>query len=125
MAQKQISMGQKIVEEMLNHAPLGSQIEVDQHVATEDDVHTLHECHASVVRQIEPAEADVGTSRGMHLELIALPKKVLAAVCWGQIARAVVAVHGLFGMGKRTLVEIGGEKFDGPVFEQAVDFLQQ
>ena len=57
---------------MLNNPPLRGQIEVDQYIAAEDGVHTFHQLHTRIVRQVEPAEADVGTGRGMDLELIAL-----------------------------------------------------
>jgi hypothetical protein len=42
-------MGKKIVIEVLNDAPLGSQVEIDQHVAAEDDIDTLHEEHAGII----------------------------------------------------------------------------
>ena len=60
MAQKKISMRQKAVEEVLHDAPLGDLIEVDQHIAAEDSVDALYECHLGIVRQIEPGESDVG-----------------------------------------------------------------
>ena len=52
MAQKKISVRQKIIVEVLNDAPLGGQIKVNEHIAAEDDVDTLHESHARVVGKI-------------------------------------------------------------------------
>jgi hypothetical protein len=53
-------MRQQIVEKMLNHAPLRSQVEIDKHVAAKNYVHAFHERHAGVVGKIQAAEADVG-----------------------------------------------------------------
>ena len=46
-------MGEKIVIEVLNHAPLGHEIEINEDVAAEDHVEALHEGHASVVGEIQ------------------------------------------------------------------------
>jgi hypothetical protein len=124
-AQKKISVRQQVIEKMLNDPPLGVQIEVDQYVSTENRVHAFHERHSCIIREIQPAEADVRTSRSIHPELITLRKKILAPVGGSEISRTVAAVNCRFGIGKRTLVEIGGENFDGPVFEPAVDLVQQ
>src|ERR1700752_218636 len=100
-------MWEKIVVEVLNDASLRSQIKIDQHVAAKDDIHTLHERHAGIVGQIEPAEADVGAAHRIHLELLSLWNKVFLPIGGGEIARAVIAVDGGFGVGQRALVEIG------------------
>src|ERR1700693_1309124 len=90
MSQKQIPMRQKIVEEVLNNAPLGNKIEVDQHVAAEDDVDIVHQGHAGIVGQIEPAEGHVGAHHWIYPEPIAGWKKIFLLVNGRNIACAVV-----------------------------------
>src|ERR1035438_9839818 len=90
VSQKQISVRQKTVEEVLNDAPLGSKIEVDQHVATEDDIDIVHQAHAEIVGQIEPAEGYVGADHWIHAELIAEWKKIFPLVNGRNIACAVL-----------------------------------
>jgi hypothetical protein len=49
VTQEKVSMRQQIIKEVLNDATLGSQIEVDKHVAAKDDIYALHEGHARIV----------------------------------------------------------------------------
>src|SRR6266851_5074606 len=117
-------MRQQIVEEVLNDAALGSEIEIDQHVAAKDDIHALHECHARIVGEIEPGEADVGASQRIYLELVALRNKVSLPVSRREVAHTVVAVDAGFGMRERALIDIRGKNFNGPVFERTGRLLQ-
>src|SRR5262249_15621058 len=115
MPKEEISMRQKIVVEVLDHLFLGGQIEIDQDIAAEDDVHSLHESHAGIVRQIQPAETNAGANGLLNLQLISGCGKVLLTKMHWQIPRAVVAVDGVFGVCERALVQIGGKYFDRPV----------
>ncbi len=69
-AQEKISMGKKVVIEVLNHAAFGNQIEVNEHVAAEDDVKALHERHAGVIGEIQPTEGDTAANGGVDLQLL-------------------------------------------------------
>ena len=125
VAQEQISVGQKIVVEVLDHAPLGGQVEIDQNVAAEDNVETLHEGHAGVVGEIQAAEGDVRADRGLDLELFSGGSEIFLAVKRSQMASAVAAIDRVLGMSQRMLIEVGSEDLDGPVLEAALRFFQQ
>jgi hypothetical protein len=73
-------MRKKVVIEVLYDAPLRGKIKVDQHVATEDDVKAFHECHTSVVRQIETTEGDAIEHLRLDMELLAGGDEILLAV---------------------------------------------
>ncbi len=58
VAQKEITAGQQVGIEVLHHFPFRVQIEVDEHIAAEDQVHAFEECHLAVVAKIDPVETD-------------------------------------------------------------------
>src|SRR5271165_6470990 len=92
-AKKQISVRLKIVEKLLNNAPLGSQIEVDQHVATKNDIKILQKPHAGVVRQVESAESHASANHRIDTQLIAHGKKIFLLAEGRNIARALISVQ--------------------------------
>src|SRR6266571_543946 len=98
MTEEEISVREKIVVEVLNDAAFGNRIEVDQHVATEDDVKALHEGHAAIVGKIEATERDAVANRRLNLQLFPRRGEVLLAVIRRQIARAVRAIDRILGM---------------------------
>jgi hypothetical protein len=49
LPEKQVSMGEKVLVEVFNHAPFGSDIEINENIAAEDDIQAPHEGHLSVV----------------------------------------------------------------------------
>ena len=124
MSQEQISVGQKIVVEVLNHPPFGNQIEINEHVAAENDVEALHESHASVVGKIQTAEGDAAANRRLNLQLFCGRGEIFLAVIRSQIASAVGAVNRVLGVRQGAFVEIGGEDLDGPILETAVELLR-
>jgi hypothetical protein len=64
VAQEQISMRQKIAVEILDDAAFRSQIEVNQHIATENNVQAPHKRRLGTVRQIDPAKVREAARRG-------------------------------------------------------------
>src|ERR1700690_1464936 len=50
--QQQVPVGQQIGVEVLQHLLLGSGVKVDQHVAAQDQIQSLHEGHARAIEQI-------------------------------------------------------------------------
>ena len=109
---------------MLNHTPLGSQIEIDQHVAAEDNIEALHERHASVVGKIQAAEGYSAANRWLDLQLLLGGSEVFLAVIRSQIAGAITAVDCIPGVRQGTFIQVGGEDLDGPVLETAVHLLR-
>ena len=85
MAQEEISVRQKVVVEVLNHPPLGSQIEIDENVAAKDHVDALHEGHAAVVGEIQAAEGDAAANGGLNLQLLRGRSEVFLAVLRSQM----------------------------------------
>jgi hypothetical protein len=49
LPEKQVSMGEKVLVEVFNHAPFRGEVEVNENIAAEDHIHAPHECHLSVV----------------------------------------------------------------------------
>ena len=76
-------MRQKIVVEMLNHAPFRCQIEIDEHVAAKDDVQALHENHARVVRQVQAAEGNAIAHDLLDLQLFSTRAEIFLAIVRG------------------------------------------
>lgn len=125
MTEKQVTVRQQVVVVVLNHVAFGEDIEIDQDVTAEDDVHTFHEGHASVVEQVDPAEGNAGFHLIAHLELIFEGLEVFLAKVGRQVAGAVVAIDTLLAVGQGPFVKIGGQDLEGPVFHQVGSFLQQ
>jgi len=92
LPEKEVSVREKVFIEVLDHAPLGSDIEINENVAAEDQVHARHEGHASVVGEIEASEAHTLSRRQLQLQLVAHRDKVFLLVEWRDVASAVSAV---------------------------------
>ena len=125
MAQKQISMRQQVIEEVLDHSTLRGQIEVDENVAAKNGVHALHECHTRIIRQIKPAEAYAGADHRIHLQLVVPRQKVLFTISGRQITRAVAAINPGLRVSQRAFVKVGSENFGGPIFERAIRLFER
>ncbi len=71
MAQEEVAGGLETGEEMLDDLALGGEVEIDEHVAAEDEVHALHEDHLGVVAEIEAGEGDEGADFVLDLQRVA------------------------------------------------------
>src|SRR5271169_3757793 len=91
VAEEQISVGQEVVIEVLDHAAFGRQIEIDENVAAEDNVQVLHEGHARIVGQVQTVKGDAGAGGGLDLELFAHGGEIFLPVIRGQVPRAIGA----------------------------------
>src|SRR5882762_6974593 len=123
--EKEISMGQEIVIEVLDDPALGSGIEVDQDVATEDNVDPLHESHAAVVQKVQPLDRHPRARLGSDRKFAVFFHEVLFANLWGNVANGIFAVHASLGMRDRSFVQVGGLNIETPALEQTLRFLQQ
>jgi len=70
MSQKKVAPGQEIGMKMLNHTPLRSQVEVDQHIAAKNDVHPFLEQYLAVVTKVEAVKADLRLEQIVGLEFL-------------------------------------------------------
>src|SRR5262249_36537579 len=110
-------MLQKVVIEMLNHASFRQRVEIDQHVATQDEVHALHEQYDGIFQQVEPAEIDNRLQLRLHSELAPVEQEVLTTKNGLNIAGAVVVVDSRLGVRERAFIQVRGQNFGGPTVE--------
>lgn len=68
-AQEKIAAGIEIVEEVIHDTRLGCAVEIDEDIATENDVHALQEEYFRIFLKIETMEGDKLLDFGAHLEL--------------------------------------------------------
>src|SRR6266567_3708655 len=64
------------------------------------------------------------SAAGVDLQLLRRRGEIFLAVIWSQITGAIRAIDCILGVRQRALVEIGGENFNGPVFETTVSFFE-
>jgi hypothetical protein len=60
---------------MIDHLRLGSAVEVDQHIAAENQIHPFHENHFCVVLKIQAAESDQLLYLGQHLQFLFIHRR--------------------------------------------------
>jgi len=117
-------MRKKIVIKMLNHAPFRGEVEIDEYIAAEDDVQTLHENHAGVIGKVQAAKGYAVAHKLLDLQLIGRGREIFLTVIGGQVPCAIAAIDCVLCVGKRALVEIRGEDFNRPVLEFALRLFQ-
>ena len=57
-SQKRVASGEQIRIKMLNDTALGGQVEVDQHIAAENDVEPFLEQHPAVVTEVGRGQSE-------------------------------------------------------------------
>ena len=67
LAHKQVSVGKKTVEKVSDNSALGDEIEINQNIAAEDQIHARHRGHLRVITQIKSAKGYAIAYRGVHL----------------------------------------------------------
>ncbi len=74
MSQEEIASGKQVGIKMLDDAPLRGQIEVDQNIATKDDIDPFQENHLAVITEVDPVKTN------MRFEQIIDDKLVAASI---------------------------------------------
>src|ERR1700733_1825246 len=70
MAEEEIAGRLEAGKKVLNDATLGGDVEIDQDVAAEDEVHAFHEEHFAVVVEIETGEGDAAANFVVDAKLV-------------------------------------------------------
>src|ERR1700693_6610714 len=70
LSQEKVASGQKTRIEMMHDTALGGQVEVDQHIAAEDDIEPFLEQHLSVVTQVDAVKANLRLEQIVGLEFL-------------------------------------------------------
>src|SRR5581483_2350189 len=122
--QKHAAAGKKVFVKPPQDAPLRCGVEVDQHVAAEDEINVL-DGRGNVVEQVQAAEGDAGPDRLTDTQFLAHGLKVFLAVVTVDVAQAVLAVLTLPRGFECVLIDVGANDFEGPAFEQPRLLLQQ
>src|ERR1700680_4763221 len=79
--EKKITAKIKIGEKIVDHLRLRGGVKIDQHVAAENQIHTLHEKHLGVVLQVQTAERDQLLHLGAHFQFLLIDgRKVFSPV---------------------------------------------
>jgi hypothetical protein len=126
MPQKQVSAGQQIGEEMLHHSALRSQIEINQHIAAENNIDTLLENHLAVVTEIQTIKTDLRFEQVVSLQfLVAHVIEVFAAEYCIGIAQRILAVDACACRFQRIVIKVGGKDIEGPSCKQFGFFFQK
>ena len=100
---------------MADHARFRHAVKIDQHVAAEDQVHSLHEEHFGVVLEIEAIERDELLYFGAYLELSTIRRSEvfsLEVIC--RVPKGVVSVNPYLACLHGTVVQVRGYDFELP-----------
>src|ERR1039458_9331187 len=125
-SQEKVAAGQQIRIKMLHYATLRSQVEVDQHIAAENDVHPFLEQHLGVVTEVDAVKADLRFEQVVGLELlVANIFEVFPAQQVVGTAQGILSVNSGACRFQRIIVQIGGENLEGPTGKQLVFFFEQ
>jgi len=114
LAKKEVSMGKKAPIEVRNDPAFGHAVEIDQNVATEDEIHALHKCHVSVVRKIESPKSHTLAHRRVYLQFVAGWYEMLLLIMQRNVTSAVSPISRIAGSRQGMLVQVGGENFHVP-----------
>src|SRR3954451_16126281 len=117
MTKEQVTVLQQVRIKVLNHPLLRDSVEVNQNVATQDEVNALHEEHASILKQVEPGEGHCGLDLGFNAQFVSADQKIFAAKKRFDIPRAVVAIASCLGMRDGAFVQVGGKDFCCPTLQ--------
>src|ERR1700674_170869 len=120
-SQKRVASGEQIRIKMLNDTALGGQVEVDQHIAAEDEVEPFLEQHLTVVTQVHAVKANLRLEQIVELEFVVADIfKGFPAQPGAGIAEGVRSVNSGTGCFERIIVHIGGENLPRPTGEYLV-----
>src|SRR5580693_1492717 len=126
MAEKEITGRLKAGEKVLDDAALGGDVEIDEDIAAEDEIHALHEEHLAVVVEIEAGEVDAAAHFVVDAEFFVFGgREIFALVEIAGVAQGVAAVDAVPGGFDGAVVEIGGLDFEGPAFEEFFALFEQ
>jgi len=92
-------VGKQSARELLNHARLRGNVEINQHVTADNDVHRLHGRHLRIVEEVQPVEPDDRFQLRGDCEFVASTGKVFVQEIRLGIAETVLAIDS--GMGGR------------------------
>ena len=109
----------------MNHLLLRSQVEIDQHIAAENNVHTGHGRHGGILGKIQPGEPDLGFNFGHDLQLSAFEAEIFFAQRSFDIADAIFTIASRLSGGDRALIQIRGHHLERPPFQAGFALLQQ
>src|SRR5271165_2587976 len=125
-SQKEIAAEIEVAEKVLDYSLFRRAVEVDEHVAAEDDVDSLHEDNLGIVPQVQAAERD------QLLDLIADPEllvvhrhKILSFVIFRGKTQSIVPVDAGLGSLQGAIVEVRGQDLKLPAFEKTFALLKQ
>src|SRR5262249_1408711 len=111
---------------MIHHHRLRDAVEIDEDVATENDIDTSHEQHLCVVTQIETVEGDEILDLRSHLQVLLVDgSKVFAFEKLRRHGESIVAKYAGFGSFKRAVIQVGGLDIKCPSSEQAIGFFEK
>src|SRR5229473_5110462 len=124
-SEKEITAKIKVAEKMVDHLRLRGTVKIDQNIAAENQIHALHEKHLGVLLQVQPAECDQLFHLGEHLQSLLIEHgEIFPLVVVGGVAQRVVAINAGLGGFDGTVVQIAGENFYRPAFQEAFAFLE-
>src|ERR1700740_2825259 len=119
MPQKQVPARQQIGEKMLHHFALRSQIEIDQHIAAENNVDTLLENHLAVIAEIKAIKTDLRFEQVVSLQfLVAHVIEIFSAEYCIGVAQRVLAVDPRARRFQRIVIKVGGKNLELPSSQQ-------
>ncbi len=94
MSQQKVAARQQIGIKMLHHAALRCQVEVDQHIAAENDVHPFLEQHFAVVAEVDALKTDLRFQQIVGLEFFfASVPEVFPAQRVAGLAQGILSVN--------------------------------
>src|ERR1700730_18856011 len=116
--EKKVAAKIKIAEKIVDHLRLRGGVKIDQHIAAENQVHTLHEKHPGVVLQVQTAEGNQLFYLGAYLQCLLIDgRKVFLPVEIAGVAQRVIAVDAGLGSFDGTIIQIGGENLHCPALQ--------
>src|ERR1022692_40011 len=93
MSQEKVAAGQQIGIKVLYDTALRSQVEVDQHIAAENDVDPFLEQHLVVIAEVDAVKADLRFEQIAGLEfLVASISEVFPAQRVAGISQSILTV---------------------------------
>src|SRR3981081_324859 len=96
--EKKMTAKIKIGEKLVDHLRFRDGIEINQHIAAENQIHALHEKHFGIVLQVQTAERDQLFHLGAHLQFLLIDsRKVFSPVELAGVAQRVIAVDAGLG----------------------------
>src|SRR5258708_12291605 len=118
--EKKITAKIKIGEKIVDHLRLRGGVEIDQHIAAENQIYTLHEKHPGVVLQVETAERDQLFHLGVYLQFLLIDgREVFLLIKIAGVAQRVIAVDAALGGFDAAVIQISSDNLHPPALPQA------